>query len=371
MNEMTEKKIDPRFRILSALAIVFVVAGHADFGVFDMAGLFPYYSFHVGVFAFISGYFYKDENEKNIGAYIVKKVKHLLIPYYIWNLIYGLFATLLRMAGFHIGSTITLKTLFLDPFLGGHQYGFHFAAWFVPVLFLLEVMNVLMRKILELLHLKKESMIFTTTLIIGILVVYLAKRGSVWGYYKHIGCVLFLFPMFQWGQFYKKNLEKWIEKVPMGWYFAVVLLIQYVSVSVNSGRVAYSAVWCTGFGSRPWTPYLTTFLGIAFWLGVSRILEPLWKPGNVLDVLGKNTFSVMMHHMLGFFVLNTVFFCLFKTGIGLGDFDTSMYFSSYEYRYLLFGMEHSKWLYLLFGIGVALEIQKLQQKIKQLPYQKE
>ena len=45
-----EKKIEPSFRILSALAIIFVVAGHADFGVFDVAGMFPYYSFHVGVF---------------------------------------------------------------------------------------------------------------------------------------------------------------------------------------------------------------------------------------------------------------------------------------------------------------------------------
>ena len=48
---MTSNKINPSFRILSAFAIIFVVAGHADFGVFDIAGMFPYYSFHVGVFA--------------------------------------------------------------------------------------------------------------------------------------------------------------------------------------------------------------------------------------------------------------------------------------------------------------------------------
>ena len=59
-----EGRINSKYRILSAFAIVFVVAGHADFGVFDVAGVFPYYSFHVGIFAFISGYFYKEENEK-------------------------------------------------------------------------------------------------------------------------------------------------------------------------------------------------------------------------------------------------------------------------------------------------------------------
>ena len=90
------QKINPSFRILSAFAIIFVVAGHADFGVFDIAGMFPYYSFHVGVFAFISGYFYKEESESNVGNYLFKKVKHLLLPYFGWNLFYGLFTTLLR-----------------------------------------------------------------------------------------------------------------------------------------------------------------------------------------------------------------------------------------------------------------------------------
>ena len=91
-----EKKIEPSFRILSALAIIFVVAGHADFGVFDVAGMFPYYSFHVGVFVFISGYFYREENELQMIAYIKRKAMHLLLPYYLWNLFYGVLTTVLR-----------------------------------------------------------------------------------------------------------------------------------------------------------------------------------------------------------------------------------------------------------------------------------
>ena len=149
---MTVQKINPRFRILSALAIIFVVAGHADFGVFDVAGFFPYYSFHVGVFAFVSGYFYNDNNENNIKNYLLKKAKHLLIPYYAWNLFYALFTTFLKSIGFGIGNPLSLKSFFLDPFLGGHQYGLNFAAWFVPVLFTVELINIFMRKILDILH---------------------------------------------------------------------------------------------------------------------------------------------------------------------------------------------------------------------------
>lgn len=361
---MKTKQINSTFRILSALAMIFVVAGHADFGVFDIAGMFPYYSFHVGVFAFISGYFYKEENEKNVSGYIKKKIHHLLVPYYIWNLLYGILAALLRMAGFQIGNPITLKTLFLEPFLGGHQYGLNFASWFVPVLFLIEIANILGRKVLDRLHLKKESFIFSASLVMGMLVVWLSVRGSVWGYYRHIGCVLFLFPVFQGGQFYKKVLEEKTARIPAGIYFAVICMVQYIVLLYSKGQVAYSTVWCTGFAHGPLVPYITTFTGIAFWMGIAKLLVPLWKEGNLLDAIGKNTFGIMMHHIAGFGVLNTIYFVLAKTGMIFADFDFELFFASYEYRYLPLGMENGKWLYLIFGIGISLGIQGMEDHIK-------
>ena len=66
----TDTEENRQFRILSALGIIFVVAGHLGYGVFDLGGVFPYYSFHVYIFLFVSGYFYKDEAEKNIGRHI-------------------------------------------------------------------------------------------------------------------------------------------------------------------------------------------------------------------------------------------------------------------------------------------------------------
>ena len=57
-----------QMRILSAIGMILVVAGHLGFNVFDVGGLFPYYSFHVFIFLFVSGYFYKKEAEKGIPA---------------------------------------------------------------------------------------------------------------------------------------------------------------------------------------------------------------------------------------------------------------------------------------------------------------
>ena len=128
--------------------------------------------------------------------------------------------------------------------------------------------------------------------------------------------------------------------------------------------MAYSTVWCTGFAHGPLVPYVTTFMGIAFWLGVARIMVPLWKEGNLLDIIGKNTFGIMMHHIVGFGVLNTIYFILSKTGCLLADFNQELYFATYEYRYLPSGMENGKWGYLFFGLGVALGIRKVENYLK-------
>ncbi len=153
---MIEKQINTTFRILSSICILLVVAGHADFHIFDLGGMFPYYSFHVMAFLFISGYFYYEASEKDIISYIKRKLCKLMLPYLAWNFFYGLIASGLHFSGFAIGGPINLKTLFLEPFLNGHQFGYNYASWFVPALFLIEILNICMRKILGFLQDRKS-----------------------------------------------------------------------------------------------------------------------------------------------------------------------------------------------------------------------
>ena len=203
-NPQTE--LNMTFALLSGIAIIMIVAGHVGYDILTVGGLFPYYSFHVPLFLFISGYFYRDEEEKAPLAYCVKKVRKLLIPYFIWNLIYGIVSWILRLNGFMMGNDISLRALFLEPFISGYQFIYNYAAWFVPVLFVIEIMNLLMRLILRKLHLCYECLILSGSLIIGMLVVWLAIHGHVWGLYKAPGRILFLYPCFQMGQFYYKHL---------------------------------------------------------------------------------------------------------------------------------------------------------------------
>ena len=111
-----------QMRILSAIGMILVVAGHLGYSVFDVGGLFPYYSFHVFIFLFVSGYFYREEAEQHLLQYIGKKCKTLLLPYFIWNLVYGILAAILHRTGFSIGGNLTLWNLFIEPFVSGHQF---------------------------------------------------------------------------------------------------------------------------------------------------------------------------------------------------------------------------------------------------------
>ena len=127
-----------QFALLSALGIFFVADGHLNNSYLDIGGLIPYYSFHMQLFVFISGYFCREEQER-FASYGIRKFKRLMLPYFAWNLVYGILAAFLRGYGFSFGDPVSLETLFAEPFRTGYQFILNHPAWFVPALFLVEL----------------------------------------------------------------------------------------------------------------------------------------------------------------------------------------------------------------------------------------
>lgn len=376
--EIQKNTYNMAFGILSGLAIIMVAAGHLGYDIMTVGGLFPYYSFHVPLFLFISGYFYRDEEEERPFSYFLKKCKRLLVPYLAWNLFYGLVAHFLRACGLEIGEEISFRTLFLTPFLHGYQFLYNYAAWFAPVLFFIEIMNILMRIVAKRLFTKPlrsfiktmrkqdapgeisietvnrilEWLYLAAGLLVGMAVVSFAIEGRVWGDYKMPGRLLFLFPCFQMGQFYRKNLEKHdtLGSLP---YFAVLLSIQTLLHLCCNG-LAFSAVWCTGFANGPVIPYVTIVSGIAFWLRIARLLAPVAGENRAVQYLGRNTFTVMMHHVMVFMLIKILLAGVAAHSGFCADFDFEQYKTNIDYIYLVRGVEHFKMVYLAAGILIPL-----------------
>ena len=123
-SEMSDKNlIDYRFKILYAIGIILIVCGHVNGGgISILSDWFPYYGFHLALFMFGSGYFYKSSAEDNIWKYSLRKIKSLIIPMYIYNCVYGVIVQILKIKDFKMGGDLNFQTLVIMPINNGHQF---------------------------------------------------------------------------------------------------------------------------------------------------------------------------------------------------------------------------------------------------------
>lgn len=346
---------DRQFDILSALAMLLVVMGHVDEGMLTIGGLFPYYSFHIALFLFISGYFYVPEKEKHIGAYLAGKVRRLLLPYFIWNIFYGLMVVCLRAAGFFIGNMPSFWTLFVEPFLSGHQFLYNAPAWFVPALFLAEAANVILRRFFGACRLRNEWAIMGIYLCLGFCVAWLSANGHVYDWYRIPGRIMYMLPCYQMGRLYRAKLKEH-DTLPDWLYFGILLIVQLFLARFAKG-LAVSAAWVNGFANGPVIPYVTAVTGIAFWLRVSRILEPALSGSGFWSRFGRNTYAVMMHQVSAFLAVKGAFALIGMATGCFADFDWNAFRTDVYYIYLPGGLAQFKMLYVAAGVALPLLLQ--------------
>lgn len=85
-----KEKSNKQFMILSAIGIIQVVMCHLAPDVKLTGYIFPYTSFFMPMFVFISGYFYSVKKEEHIFKTIWEKFKKIMLPFLIINLCYGM-----------------------------------------------------------------------------------------------------------------------------------------------------------------------------------------------------------------------------------------------------------------------------------------
>jgi len=360
--------IDYRFKIMYALGIIFIVAGHCrNGGISILYDWFPPYSFHLGLFAFCSGYFYKDNAEENIFRYILKKIKNLIIPLYLWNFVYAVIVYFLSLNGFTIGvdeKNIFLK-LFILPITDGHQFEFNMGGWFVIPLFILQVVNVLFRK-QKLLH-KNETFYFFIYLFLGIIGVYLASKGYNKGLWLVLVRTLYFFPFYGLGIYYKRVLEKH-DKTSNIKYFTILFSIALVIILIYGKMPTYTPSWCNNFVDGPILPFCVGFLGIAFWFRISKIVEPLIGRSKIINLIGNNTYSIMINHFLGFWLINLILGIINKTTSLCEKFDWNLFKTDVFYFYIPNNIYQFRIIYLVAGIVFSIAIQYLINYAKKIFY---
>lgn len=175
VNENTKvaKKRNFTFDLLYALAIIMVVDDHTGNQIGILSKIFPYDSFFMPLFVFISGYFFK---KVKISENVKHKIKKLLIPAIIWNIVIAGIALLIdNIFKTHWSYDLTIKK-FIISLLNDTLTLLNGPAWFVIMLFWISIGYNACRNIFKL---KKNNDIILTLIfiLIGFISVYLCCKG--------------------------------------------------------------------------------------------------------------------------------------------------------------------------------------------------
>ncbi len=353
---MKPSNIDYRFKILYTIGIIIVATGHCDLPIKLLNDWFPYYSFNIALFVFASGYFYKPENENNVFKYILKKIKKLLIPLYLWNMVYGLFVYWTKQYGFNIGLDPTPYNLFIAPWFDGHQFQYNLGGWFITTLFTIEIFNILTRYIFRKLSITKwkyhEILYYLLFLGLGLYGTYLIIHSYHYLYILPYRCA-YLLPFFALGFLYKNHLEKYDRKIPSIVYFAFIFTIQII-VSHHLGFIpSYSAANLDNFDYGIYVPIIVGYTGVAFWFRISQILTPIIGKNKYINTIADNAYSIMINQFFGFFLVKLLFSVIYPSTFNFNSFHNTLFWYFYPSRGKLIGL-----LYLVAGIVIPIYMQK-------------
>lgn len=345
------------FKILSAIGIIIIVSGHCyNGGVSLMYDWFPKYSYNLALFVFISGYFYKEKHEEHIFKYIWGRTKRLLIPAYLWNIVYGIIAFALTQVGYTIAQgKFDLYNLFVMPFIDGESFAYNLGSWFVYPLFCVYVFNILFRKLLKKVHRGNEYVILAVYLAIGIFGVQYciwnpAPKGALLLLFRS----MFFLPCFEFGRFYHEKLEKH-DNLNSVAYFAIVLGVQLLLLTFCE-NLEYTPSKCVKFDNGCVIPYVTAITGIAFWLRVAKLITPIIKNKKLVRMISDNTYSIMIHHIFAFMIVKWAFRGLSVITPLFKDFDILKLKSTIWYIYRPNGLNFYCIIYLAAGIFIPILI---------------
>lgn len=372
-------KSNKKFMVLSAIGIFMVVDQHT-FTAFNILGDFiPYNSFFMPMFVFISGYFNKVDGTTKLGAYTLRKIKSLLLPY-----------TGIAVAVFGIQWLLNLiKTGEVPSYPGGYigymlenvitigtPYAMVTPMWFAITLFATLMIYAVIKKLLTKLKIWNSYVMLAIFTCAHLYAVYQAQNmeqlvspGET-NYFLLPLKVLFFLPFLELGVIYREHLEGKHAAMPGGAKIGLMsgLLIFNMVRTVYLPApydVAFDSINdMTGFTS-PYivTPLVSSLVGILFWLTfVELIGKPVFE-SRFVNYMSCNTFWIMGLHIAFFNIFNLILMLISEHITELPFFDAD-YFRGSEWYYWEIS-PGVKIVYVLIGILGPLGCKWVFDRIKQ------
>ena len=323
-------KENKQFMILSVIGIIAMVTCHLAGEIYKIFYLFPF----ICLFVFISGYFYKEQNEEKIGSYIFYKFKKLMIPFFIINFIYGIIVNIFKYFGIiYFGDKISLYTLFIQPFINNNQYVLNFPAWFVPSIFLTSSCYLVIHKLSKKIKFLNDIILLTLFVGMHILAVYCAKFVDGNSFLITILRVIFFLPFFHIGYLYRHKWQIYDDKIPTMPYLMILIGIN-IFLSHIFGNLNYDMHDFSGF-PKNWLfiPLIASIIGILFYTRIARILSKPLGQNKVINYISNHTYAIMMNHLFILFLLDFLLYEINLNIISIPYFDSNHFQIGWFYIY--------------------------------------
>lgn len=300
--------------IAKGIGIICVVAGHSGCkAVADFV-----YLFHLSLFVYLSGYFWRDEFVKEPRLLLAKRIKKLYSMYWRYEVLFLLLRGFLFKIGWYqegalySGNIVTILTKegtlkeLLKISLGMGREPIIGATWFVIMLIITQLLYGLIRNTLFKLNAEKYS---TYAVIATFIFACITTKLGI--YIPRLSPALFSIIFFHCGANNKKQIEK-IKRVNKKYMLSIVSL-GILAICSTTWQIGYSpkiAVYPLYF-------ILMSLLGIFVVIVLSKGLSQCeQKYGRTLAVclrtLGGCSFEIMVLHFCAFKIVSQMIILIYN-----------------------------------------------------------
>ena len=304
-----DKEFSNKVNVLKALAILLVVSGHLEFSLF---GMFTPYSFQLALFFFISGYLFKDKYLDDVVTFIKRRIKSLLVPYFLYNTFYlGVTVLVAHLTGKFWGQPVSLKNFFITPFLNGHQFDLSCPLWFVTQLFITMIVFLFLFRVLKK---SSDNKFFHLAVfaILGFFAIPLSKLITLDPVTLVVVRTMFSLFFVYLGYYYRNYIENKIDIFTLKWAGAIITL-QSILWLFNRDfdpehgiGLSYVLVWAR-FDQQLIVPIITALTGIWASLLVLKLIYPYVKDSKFFFYMGDTTYHIMANHLLVMYIITAIF----------------------------------------------------------------
>lgn len=285
--------------IARGIGIIFIIYAHV-LGSNDFRHLF--YAFHIPLFFFLSGIFYKKD--VSFTAFLTKSAKRLLVPYFIFAFL-TYFLWFFNLKNHNLSPETTRQ--FLSIFYANSNKGlmaFNNILWFLPALFVTRILFAFITKI----SVKTKSLIlilFSFSVFGYLFSIFMPDIKLPFGIETALSAVVFYGAGFLWQE--SSRAKELIFKYKY-LLFPTFLILGGILSTIDFNNYDHQIDMRLSHLNNYFFFYVDAFSGIFAWIAFSMIL----KKNSFLETIGKNSLILFAWHPIVFIYLDK----FIKTFIG-------------------------------------------------------